>query len=264
VKGGDGEVVACEALNLECNHFPEGKGGITRPRTLLLWTARDRYGAVCPAPIKGTLRRDENIFISLTPSDEARLVLLRRLEAVTGALVDNAARYGPKGEPVTLSSATPDGELNIEVRDRGPGIPEKEHRAGPAREPVCSSTYPCSLLKRRGRDASRLLPRSTKASRGDRMPRLRHRVAPGDGVYRDPVDALQVTAPPPVAVDAGAMLSGPILDHALTVVAPFGEHPPDDFADAMGGFPVKRPPANVPVHPQKSGSRVGESPVFVG
>jgi hypothetical protein len=78
VKGGDGEVVACEALNLKCNRFPEGKEGVTHPRTLLLWTARDgsacdHYGAVCPAPMKGTLRRDENIFISLTPADEARL-----------------------------------------------------------------------------------------------------------------------------------------------------------------------------------------------
>ena len=96
------------------------------------------------------------------------------------------------------------------------------------------------------------------------MARLRHRVAPGDSVYRDPLDTLQVTAPPPVAVDTGAMLSGPILDHALAVAAPLGEHPPDDLADAMGGFPVKRPPANLPVHPQKSGGRVGESPVFVG
>src|SRR5829696_6179626 len=96
-----------------------------------------------------------------------------------------------------------------------------------------------------------------------RMARSGHRVAPGDGVYRDPLDVLQVTAPPPVAVDAGAVLSGPILDHALAVAAPLGEHPPDDLADAMGGFPVKRPPANLPVHPQKSGGRVGESPVFV-
>src|SRR5215207_7398398 len=100
-----------------------------------------------------------------------------------------------------------------------------------------------------------------------RMARLRHRVAPGDGVYRDPLDVLQVTAPPPVAVDAGAVFSGPILDHALAVAAGetlLGEHPPDDLADAMGRFPVKRPPANVPVHPQKSCGRVGESPVFVG
>jgi PAS domain S-box-containing protein len=49
-----------------------------------------------------------------------------RIKQAVLALVDNAAKYGPKGEPVTLSSATPDGELSIEVGDRGPGIPEKD------------------------------------------------------------------------------------------------------------------------------------------
>ena len=49
-----------------------------------------------------------------------------RIKQAVLALVDNAAKYGPKGERVTLSSATPDGELRIEVEDRGPGIPEED------------------------------------------------------------------------------------------------------------------------------------------
>ena len=99
-----------------------------------------------------------------------------------------------------------------------------------------------------------------------RMAGLRHRVASDDGAYRDPIDALQAAGPPPVAVDAGAVLPGPPLDHALGVVAgeiPLGEHPPDDFADAMAGLPMERPATHVPVHPEKSGGLVGESPVLV-
>ena len=48
-----------------------------------------------------------------------------RVRQAVLALVDNAAKYGPKGERVSLSSATSDGELRIEVSDRGPGIPEE-------------------------------------------------------------------------------------------------------------------------------------------
>jgi hypothetical protein len=44
---------------------------------------------------------------------------------------------------------------------------------------------------------------------------------------------------------------------------PLGEHPLDDLADAMGGFPMKRPAAHVPVNPEKIGCLVGESPLLV-
>ena len=100
------------------------------------------------------------------------------------------------------------------------------------------------------------------------MAGLRHRVATDDstdGADRDLINALQATASPTVAVDAGVVLPGPLLDHALGVVAgevPLGEHPPDDFADAVGGLPVERPAAHVPVKPEKSGGFVGESPLL--
>src|SRR5215213_1043921 len=100
------------------------------------------------------------------------------------------------------------------------------------------------------------------------MAGLRHRVAPddgGDGAYCEAIDALRVAASPPVAVDAGAVLLGPPLDHALGVVAgkvPLGEHPLDDFADTMGGLPVERSAAHVPVHLEKSRGLVGESPLL--
>jgi signal transduction histidine kinase len=40
--------------------------------------------------------------------------------------VDNAVKYGPERQRVTLKSACSDGELRIDVGDRGPGIPETE------------------------------------------------------------------------------------------------------------------------------------------
>jgi PAS domain S-box-containing protein len=50
-----------------------------------------------------------------------------RLEQAILALVDNAAKYGPKGGTVRLRARNepPDG-LTVEVSDEGPGIPERE------------------------------------------------------------------------------------------------------------------------------------------
>lgn len=49
-----------------------------------------------------------------------------RVEQAVLVFVDNASKFSPKGEPVTLSAATENGELRISVEDRGPGIPEKD------------------------------------------------------------------------------------------------------------------------------------------
>ncbi|HEX5848000.1 MAG TPA: PAS domain S-box protein [Rubrobacter sp.] len=49
-----------------------------------------------------------------------------RVEQAVLALVDNAIKYGPAGQRITLRSCSREGELHIEVGDRGPGIPEAE------------------------------------------------------------------------------------------------------------------------------------------
>jgi signal transduction histidine kinase len=49
---------------------------------------------------------------------------VERVEQAVLVLVDNAARYGPEGGEITLTSRTRPGELVIEVSDRGPGIAE--------------------------------------------------------------------------------------------------------------------------------------------
>jgi signal transduction histidine kinase len=41
-------------------------------------------------------------------------------------LVDNALKYSPPGSPVSVSAANVDHHVVIRVRDRGPGIPERD------------------------------------------------------------------------------------------------------------------------------------------
>jgi two-component system sensor histidine kinase VicK len=50
----------------------------------------------------------------------------QRVEQAVLILVDNAAKYGPPGGTVTLTSFVRSGELHISVEDRGPGIPREE------------------------------------------------------------------------------------------------------------------------------------------
>jgi len=49
-----------------------------------------------------------------------------RVEQAILALVDNAVKYGPEGQRLTLESASSSEELRIDVGDQGPGIPETE------------------------------------------------------------------------------------------------------------------------------------------
>ena len=50
----------------------------------------------------------------------------QRIEQAVLILVDNAAKYGPPGGTVTLTSFVHSGELHISVKDRGPGISKEE------------------------------------------------------------------------------------------------------------------------------------------
>ncbi|MDN5697695.1 MAG: ATP-binding protein, partial [Rubrobacter sp.] len=47
-----------------------------------------------------------------------------RMEQAVMALVDNAAKYAPRGSRVYLSAEKKKGGLRIRVEDEGPGIPE--------------------------------------------------------------------------------------------------------------------------------------------
>ncbi|MDP9480551.1 MAG: ATP-binding protein [Actinomycetota bacterium] len=73
------------------------------------------------------LAREQHASLQIALSGEGRLRCdAERIEQAVLVLIDNAARYGPSGGPITLSSSTRTGELLIEVTDQGPGIPPEE------------------------------------------------------------------------------------------------------------------------------------------
>jgi two-component system, OmpR family, sensor histidine kinase VicK len=75
----------------------------------------------------GVLARERGSELRTNISAEGTLDVDRgRLEQAILILVDNAAKYAGQEEPVTLSTKVSGGELNVEVADRGPGIPEKD------------------------------------------------------------------------------------------------------------------------------------------
>lgn len=76
----------------------------------------------------GALARERGaeLKVELSGDDEELVVDPRRIEQAVLILVDNAAKYGPPGGSVRLTSTTNSRELRITVTDDGPGIPEKE------------------------------------------------------------------------------------------------------------------------------------------
>jgi two-component system, OmpR family, sensor histidine kinase VicK len=73
------------------------------------------------------LARERDTSLQTTLSGEGRLQCdAQSIEQAVLVLVDNAAKYGKPGEPITLTSSKRQRELLIEVSDRGPGIPPEE------------------------------------------------------------------------------------------------------------------------------------------
>jgi len=73
------------------------------------------------------LARERDTSLQTTLSGEGRLQCdAQSIEQAVLVLVDNAAKYGKPGEPITLTSSRRQRELLIEVADRGPGIPPEE------------------------------------------------------------------------------------------------------------------------------------------
>jgi K+-sensing histidine kinase KdpD len=48
------------------------------------------------------------------------------VEQIVANLLDNALKYSPADDPVDVTAGAPNGQLRIEVTDRGPGIPPSE------------------------------------------------------------------------------------------------------------------------------------------
>ena len=51
-----------------------------------------------------------------------------RLQQVLTNLLDNAVKYSPAGEEVTVNAFKQDSRVRIEVSDRGPGVPADQQR----------------------------------------------------------------------------------------------------------------------------------------
>ncbi len=76
------------------------------------------------ALLSGIAERQRSVGHALTTSIDDLPEMLLRPKAITRAvtnLIDNAVKYG--GGEITLSAATVNGEIQVEISDRGPGIP---------------------------------------------------------------------------------------------------------------------------------------------
>lgn len=65
----------------------------------------------------------------LSPGPMTAMVDVERIEQVIVNLTDNAIKYSPKGGVVSFALLRGEGELNIQVRDQGPGIPAEAREA---------------------------------------------------------------------------------------------------------------------------------------
>lgn len=85
--------------------------------TQVLLTGLERRAGALAAEHDATLATtfEENGIVRVDPV---------RVEQAIMALVDNAVKYGPEGQRVTLRSDCSSGELRVEVEDQGPGIPD--------------------------------------------------------------------------------------------------------------------------------------------
>ena len=54
---------------------------------------------------------------------------VERIEQILVNLTDNAIKYSPPGGTITFAVSRVDGEIRVEVRDQGPGVPTKDREA---------------------------------------------------------------------------------------------------------------------------------------
>lgn len=86
-------------------------------------------GPVLEAAIEGNRSYADSYGVRLALEDGARGAGIRgdadRLTQAITNLLSNAVKFSPRGETVALVASRRDGLLRLEVRDRGPGIPEE-------------------------------------------------------------------------------------------------------------------------------------------
>jgi len=105
----------------------------------MLELSRIQAGAVRPGTVVETV--DDLLGAALRQARSIlrdRLVIIDVAELLTGQfafteslrvmvnLIENAAKYSPPGEPITIRARRDGAWLSLEVQDRGPGVPEAE------------------------------------------------------------------------------------------------------------------------------------------
>jgi two-component system sensor histidine kinase KdpD len=74
------------------------------------------------------LQLGDGIRVRPAIAENAQLVYVHGdlIEQVLVNLLDNAARHAPAGSTIEVTASSADGEVQIEVADSGPGIPEAD------------------------------------------------------------------------------------------------------------------------------------------
>ena len=87
---------------------------------------RDVVSNVLALSELGARERRIEIAVELEENLDSLKMQKRALERVLLVLLENAIHYSPEDSEVTVSARVLDGEINFEVKDRGPGIPPQE------------------------------------------------------------------------------------------------------------------------------------------
>ena len=97
----------------------------TRERVPLAESMRELVEAFSP------LARDRRatLVFRVDPPDVAALVSRSALYQMLANLLDNALKYGGRGQTVTLAAELHDGRVRMSVEDEGPGIPARERES---------------------------------------------------------------------------------------------------------------------------------------
>jgi signal transduction histidine kinase len=82
-----------------------------------IWEVISRYSAAAAR---------KNVTLLIGATDGIVLADSQRLHQILSNLVSNAIKYSPHGKCVTVSATVSDGQVQMNVVDEGPGIPEAE------------------------------------------------------------------------------------------------------------------------------------------
>jgi len=108
---------------LESSRIAMGKGALRLDEVELAEIAQ-----LCARRVRARFRAEDDAVEIHVPEDLVVLADRTALETVLTNLLDNAVKYSPRPAQVVLTALRRDGEVLLEVRDRGIGIPKAYQR----------------------------------------------------------------------------------------------------------------------------------------